>query len=191
MRLAVITLAATTLAAGAWSEPLAIGQRLVPFTLKDATGKDVDLRSFDGQKAVVLMFIATRCPVSNAYNERMAALAHDYAGKHVAVIGINANREETPEEIVAHARDHGFAFPILKDAGNTQADRFGASVTPEAFVFDGSWTLRYHGRIDDNQRGDNIKSQDLRAALDALVAGGDVVVKETKAFGCTIKRVAR
>ena len=189
MRAAVLLLAVTALAGPATAAPLAIGDKLEPFALKNYDGKDVDLKALTGNKAVVLIFVATQCPVSNAYNERMAALPGDYAAKGVAVVGINANRQESAAEVASHAKQHGFSFPVLKDPGNLQADRFGAQVTPEAFVFDAGWTLRYHGRIDDNQRGDNITSGDLRAALDALLAGKDVPVKETKAFGCTIKRV--
>ena len=182
----ILTLAALP-AAGAVS----IGDRLQPFALKDATGQDVDLGAFQGRKAVVLMFIATQCPVSNAYNERMAALSADYAAKGVSFVGINSNREESPAEIADHASKHGFTFPILKDVGNVEADRFGAQVTPEIFVYDSSWVLRYHGRIDDDRSGANIQSQDLRHALDAMLTGRAVPVAETKAFGCTIKRVAR
>ena len=171
--------------------PVAIGDTLAPFSLKDYQGKEVDLKAFQGSKAVVLMFIATQCPVSNAYNERMAALAKDYQAKGVAIVGINSNRQETSAEIAAHASQHGLTFPILKDVDNVEADQFGAQVTPETYVYDAGWKLRYHGRIDDNQRGDHIQSQDLRNALDAVLAGKDVPVKETKAFGCTIKRVQK
>ncbi len=187
------TIAASALifacAAGAAAAPLAVGEKLTPFSLRDYTGKDVDIRSFGTSKAVVVIFMATQCPVSNAYNERMAALASDYTAKGVTVVGINANKQESVAEIADHAKQHGFSFPILKDTGNVQADRLGAAVTPEAYVFDPTWTLRYHGRIDDDRSGKSIKSHDLRAALDALVAGQDPPVKETKAFGCTIKRV--
>jgi peroxiredoxin len=191
MRFYVPVLMAFISVVQAQAAPVAIGDTLAPFSLKDYQGKDVDLKSFQGSKAVVLMFIATQCPVSNAYNERMAALAKDYQPKGVAIVGINANRQETTAEIASHASQHGLTFPILKDVDNVRADQFGAQVTPETYVFDTSWKLRYHGRIDDNQRGDNIQSQDLRNALDAVLAGKDVPVKETKAFGCTIKRVQK
>jgi peroxiredoxin len=166
-----------------------IGEKLAPFSLKDAGRKQVDLASFGDRTAVVLMFIATRCPVSNAYNERMAALAREYAARGVAFVGINSNKTEPSAEIAEHSAKHGFTFPVLKDDGNLQADRFGAQVTPETYVYDSTWTLRYHGRIDDDHSGTAIQSQDLRAALDAVLAGREVPVKETKAFGCTIKRV--
>lgn len=191
MRFYVAVLVGLISVAQAQAAPVAIGDTLAPFSLKDYQGKDVDLKSFQGSKAVVLMFIATQCPVSNAYNERMAALAKEYQPKGVAIVGINSNRQETTGEIAAHASQHGLTFPILKDLDNVKADQFGAQVTPETYVYDAGWKLRYHGRIDDNQRGDNIQSQDLRNALDAVLAGKDVPVKETKAFGCTIKRVQK
>lgn len=190
MRCAV-TLLTCALAGPALAGPVAIGDKLAPFTLKNYDGGDVDLRSFQGKKVLVLMFIATQCPISNAYNERMATISREYATKGVAFVGINSNKQESVAEIAEHARAHGFSFPILKDPGNVRADEFGAQVTPEIYAFDASWTLRYHGRIDDDRSGESIRSHDLRSALDALLAGRQVPVRETKAFGCTIKRVSR
>lgn len=189
MRITAAAFVVLALAATAGAGPVAIGDKLAPFSLKDATGREVDLKAFQGRNALVLMFIATRCPVSNDYNTRMASLSREYAGRGVAFLGINSNREEAPAEIADHASRHGFSFPVLKDMENVQADRFSAQVTPEVYVYDASWTLRYHGRIDDSRKGDPIQSHDLRNALDALLAGREVPVKETKAFGCTIKRV--
>jgi peroxiredoxin len=188
-----IAIAALVLAAAgsAQAAPIAVGDKLTPFTLKEASGKDVSLAALSGKKAVVLAFIATQCPVSNAYNERMAAFAKEYEAKGVAFVGINANKQESSAEIVEHAKTHGFTFPILKDDGNKKADELGAQVTPEIYVFDPSWTLRYHGRIDDDRSGKAVQSTDLKNAVDALLAGKDVTVKEAKAFGCTIKRVAQ
>jgi peroxiredoxin len=119
------------------------------------------------------------------------ALAKDYTSRGFSVIGINSNKTEPADEVSKHAAEKGLAFTILKDADNTVADYFGASFTPEAYLFDRDWTLRYHGRIDDSRNAANITSQDLRTALDALQAGKAVPVSETKAFGCTIKRVAK
>ena len=190
MRSVVLLLAALAVTPTAFAGPVAIGDRLVPFKLKDQTGKAHDLASVKG-RSVVLIFIATQCPVSNAYNERMAAVARDYAAKGVAFYGINSNKQEPVEEIAEHAQKHGFSFPVLKDPDNVQADHFGAQVTPEAYVYDAAMVLRYHGRIDDDRGGSNVKSTDLKNALDALLAGKEVPVKETKAFGCTIKRVQK
>jgi peroxiredoxin len=161
----------------------------VPFTTLD--GKPVSLYRFAGQHGTLLIFIATRCPVSNDYNQRMAELARDYIARGYAVVGVNANRNEPPEEVARHASEKGFGFTIVKDPDNRVADLFGASVTPEAYLFDTSWTLRYHGRIDDSRNPANITTRDLRAALDAVAEGKPVPVAETKAFGCTIKRLPR
>jgi peroxiredoxin len=190
MRIAVLALAVSLAAGAASGAGFAVGQKLQPFRMKLATGQELDLASLQGRKAYVLAFIATQCPVSNAYNTRMAAFAREYEPKGVAFIGINSNRQEPPAEIVEHAKKHAFSFPILKDEGNVKADEFGAQVTPEVFVFDAGWTLRYHGRIDDDRSGSAVDSQDLKAAVDAVIAGQEVRLKETKAFGCTIKRVA-
>src|SRR5262245_12246929 len=134
-----LALAASTAAAG-----VSIGDKLQPFALKDAaSGKEVDLKSVAGPKATVLMFISTQCPVSNAYNERMAAVAKDYSGKGVAFVGINSNRQESVDEIAKHTKDNSFGFPVLKDVDNLKADEFGAAVTPEVYVYDAEWKLKY------------------------------------------------
>lgn len=174
-----------------FAAPVAIGDKLSPFSLASYDGKTVDLASYSGKKAVVLVFMATRCPVSNAYNARMEAIAKDYSPKGVAFVGINANKEESSSEIAEHAKAHGFSFPILKDTANVEADAFGAQVTPEAYVYDASWTLRYHGRIDDNMKAEHATTPDLRNALDAVLAGREAPAQETKAFGCSIKRVEK
>ena len=159
------------------------------FTLEDFNGIKHSLKDYASSKAIVLMFIATQCPVSNAYNERMELLCKEYASKGVAFLGINSNKQETVEEIKEHAKEHGFSFPILKDRNNVIADKVAASVTPEIFVLNKKLEVLYHGRIDDSRRASDVKSQDLRAALDALLAGKPVAVTQTKAFGCSIKRI--
>jgi peroxiredoxin len=167
---------------------LAVGQAVPGFTLTAHDGSQHALSQYKSSKAVVLIFVSTRCPVSNAYNERMVSLAAAYQPRGVQFLGINANKAETPEEMGKHARDNQWNFPVLKDTGNKVADMLAASVTPEVFVIDPSGTLRYHGRIDDSQDAPAVKSQDLRDALDALLAGRDIARTEAKAFGCSIKR---
>jgi hypothetical protein len=137
------------------------------------------------------MFIATQCPVSNAYNERMVTLYNDYKPKGVAFIGINSNKQEDIEEVKEHSQKHHFEFPVLKDWNNVIADRFAASVTPEIYVLNSDFKELYHGRIDDSKRESGVKSQDLRSALNEVLAGKPVSKTETKAFGCTIKRVSK
>lgn len=188
MRQTLAVLGLTLMASSALAAP-SIGDKLEPFSLKDATtGKDVDLKAASGKKATVLMFIATKCPFSNAYNTHMASIAKEYADKGVAFVGINPNETEPADEVAAHAKENGFPFPVLKDAGLVKADELGAKVTPEVFVVDSEWKLRYHGYIGDDRRGTDIKNHALKNALDAIVAGKAVEVAETKAFGCSLKR---
>jgi len=170
------------------AETSLIGKEIPDFTLPDSGGTQHSLSQYGG-KGVVLIFVSTRCPVSNAYNERMVKLAGEYQPKGFQFLGINANKAEEPSELASHAKSHGFNFPVLKDKGNVIADKLSASVTPEVFVLDGKGILRYHGRIDDSQDPAKIKSEDLKAALEALIGNQEIAKKEAKAFGCTIKRV--
>jgi len=159
------------------------------FTLPAVDGPEQSLSDFTDHKAIVVMFIATQCPISNAYNERMVELYNDYEEKDVAFIGINSNKQEDVAEIKKHAEKHGFQFPVLKDKNNVIADRFGATRTPEVYVLDKEFNVLYHGRIDNSRQESKVKSKDLRAALDEVLAGEPVSNPETKAFGCTIKKV--
>ena len=177
---------------GAVAADLKIGAPAPDFTLPNAIdGKAVALKDLIAKnKAVAVLFVATKCPVSNAYNTRMAALGKEYAAKGIALVGINSNKSEPAAEVKAHAEKHGFTFAVLKDEGNRIADAYGASHTPEVFVVDPKGDLLYHGRIDENQDDPKgVKSPDLRNALDAVLAGKPVPVAQTKAFGCSIKRV--
>ncbi len=168
-----------------------IGAKVSNVSLMKLSGEPASLYDFAGPHGTLVIFVATRCPVSNDYNQRMAELEREYTARGFGVIGVNANRNEPADEVAHHASEKGLGFTILKDPENRVADYLGASVTPEAYVFDTSWTLRYHGRIDDSRNASRISTRDLRAALDAVEAGKPVAVAETKAFGCTIKRVPR
>jgi peroxiredoxin len=175
-------------AEGEVPSPPAIGSTIEDFTLPDVDNKEHSLKSLAGKNGTVLLFIAVQCPISNAYNERMAKLAEDYKAKGIAVIGINSNVAEDAAAVKAHAAEHKLSFLILKDPGNKIADRLGASVTPEAYFIDANNKLLYHGRIDNARNAAQIESNDLRNALDAALAGKAVEKTEAKAFGCSIKR---
>jgi len=168
-----------------------IGSKMPALKLATLTGDPTDLAQNAGKLGTLVIFVSVQCPVSNAYNERMEALAQEWRARGFAVVGINANRSETAEAVAAHARDHGFTFTILKDNDNRLADALGASFTPETYLFDASGTLRYHGRIDDSKDPSGISKRDLADALGAVQTGKTIGVTETKAFGCTIKRVPR
>jgi thiol-disulfide isomerase/thioredoxin len=139
----------------------------------------------------VVIFLSTICPVSASYNARLNDLYRDYSTRGVKFVFVNSNQNEPPAAVQEHARAVGYAFPVYKDAGNVVADRFGAQYTPESFVIDGSGKVRYHGRIDDAQNAARVTRNSLRLAIDAVLAGREVAQPETKAFGCTIKRVRR
>jgi peroxiredoxin len=168
-----------------------VGAPAPPFTLTTVDGKTFSLLdAARSHKAVVVMFIATKCPYSNAYNDRMRDMAAAYEKQGILFAGINSNSTEPAEEVIAHAKKHGFAFPLMKDPDNKVADLYEARHTPEIFVVDPEGKLRYHGRIDENyEQPANVTSPDLKNALDALIAGRPIAKTETKAFGCSIKRV--
>jgi len=159
------------------------------FSLEDYGGNEYSLEDFTDSEAIVIMFIATRCPVSNAYNQRMASLSEDYSDKPVTFLGINSNKQEDIVEIKRHAKENGLKFIILKDPNNIIADKFDAKFTPEIFVLNSDLNFLYHGRIDDSRKESEVESMDLRIALDEILDGEQVSITETKAFGCTIKRV--
>jgi len=170
--------------------PPTMGTVIDDFKLPDTNGAEHSLKSLAGSKGAVLIFIATRCPISNAYNDRMEKLAQDYKAKGINVVGINSNVTEPVAEVKSHATEKGLTFTILKDEGNRVADRLGANHTPEAYVLNPSMKLVYHGRIDNSMRPEGVTANDLRDALDELLAGKAISKTGGAAFGCSIKRVS-
>lgn len=177
-------------AAGLLPAAVSVGARIPDFKLTDTGGNAVDFAALKGGTTVIL-FVATKCPVSNAYNERMNALYRDYSARGVKFVAINSNTTEPASEVAAHAKSSGFGFTVYKDENSVVADQLGAQVTPETFVIDAAGSVLYHGSIDDSQNATRIQFQGLRTALDSILAGKAVEKAETKAFGCTIKRAKR
>jgi peroxiredoxin len=170
-----------------------LGSQAPDFSLPEVrTGQTVALTGLGEHDATVVLFIATQCPYSNAFNRVMADLGRQYASRKVAFVGINSNYTESAQEVKEHAERHQFPFPVLKDEGNRVADRYGATVTPEAFVFDRSGKLVYHGALGNSRNPTTKESEavgdELAAALEAVLAGGSPEPAKTKMFGCTIKR---
>jgi peroxiredoxin len=193
--LAAIIIVAFAAVAGSGSTidlpaPPPIGTMIDDFKLPDADGAEHSLKALIGKSGAVLIFIATKCPVSNAYNDRMEKVAQDYKARGINVIGINSNNTEPAAEVKSHAGEKHLTFTILKDDGNKIADRLGATRTPEAYVIDAGGKLVYHGRIDNSQKTEGITSSDLRQALDEMLAGKPISKTGGAAFGCTIKRVS-
>ena len=168
--------------------PPIIGSTIADFTLPDAGGAPHTLASLHGSKGTVLIFIATQCPVSNGYNERMEKLAQDFKARGINVIGINANSTESAADVKDHAAKNNLTFTILKDNGNKVADQLGATRTPEAYFLDAGNKLLYHGRIDNSRDITQVNSSELRDALEATLAGKPVAKATANAFGCSIKR---
>ncbi len=166
------------------------------FSLLDPrTQKSVSLAEFKDKKAFVIVFVGTECPINNNYMPRLAEFHKQFANQGVQFLGINSNLQDTPDRIIAHAKKHEIPFPILKDTGNTVADAFSAQRTPEAFVVDASQTIRYHGRIDDQfgvgfKRGQPSRD-DLKLAIEEVLAGKAVTTPSTEVAGCLIARSAR
>jgi hypothetical protein len=184
MRLSILMAAAAVLAAAA---EFPIGSQISDIRVNDH-GSQVSIKPASA-KATAVVFISVQCPVSNAYNERMAAIHREYSGKGVQFAFVNANEQESQEAADAHAKEHNLGFKVYKDPDNVLADRLNAQVTPEVFLFDHTGKLVYHGRIDDSRDLDKVTSKDFHKALDAVLAGQPVAVAQTKQFGCTIKRV--
>jgi thiol-disulfide isomerase/thioredoxin len=196
MRAAVFaTIALTALAAAGEPKPAPIlGAKLADWTLTRAdTGKPWSLASDAADaKAVVVAFLGTECPVSNSYVAVLASLSKKYESKGVRFVGVYSNRQDDTAAVAKHAKEFSIPFVVLKDEGAALADRFAAKRTPEAFVLDGTRTVRYRGRIDD-QFDKGIKrvqpkNRDLVNALDAVLSGQAVTQAATEPTGCIIGR---
>ncbi|WP_153557919.1 redoxin domain-containing protein [Roseimaritima sediminicola] len=184
---------ATVAMASDAASPPAIGRSIADFTLDNCYGKPVSTRDYADKPYLVVAFLGTECPLAKLYGRRLSDLHSRYADRGVAVLGIDANKQDSLSEMLAYANRHELNFPFLKDRGNRVADAMGAERTPEVFLLDRQRVVRYHGRIDD-QYGvgvsrDKTVRADLENALDELLAGKEVSVPETEVIGCHIGRV--
>jgi thiol-disulfide isomerase/thioredoxin len=183
-------------------ETLQIGAEAPDFRLPGIDGRDYQLSDFADSKLLVVLFTCNHCPTAQAYEERIIQLVEDYGDRGVSFVGISPNDPQSVrldelgysdvsdsfEEMKLRAEEKGFNFPYLYD-GNTQtaSKKYGPTATPHVFLFDPDRILRYRGRIDDSENGENIQSRDLSNALESLLAGTEVSVKTTRPFGCSIK----
>ncbi len=173
-------------------ESVKIDEQVKDWSLKDTEDK---LHSFEKlceeKKAILLIFLATQCPVVDDYVVRINTLYNVYKEKAVQIVGIHSNKHEKIEEIKEYTKKHKFAFTILKDTDNVIADYFNARRTPEVFLIDSKKILRYRGAIDDSRQ--DPKTQHLRSNLDLVLEGKTVPDKQkkTRAIGCLIKRVRK
>tara|TARA_A100000171_G_C2140455_1_gene155182 strand:+ start:8928 stop:9629 length:702 start_codon:yes stop_codon:yes gene_type:complete len=174
-----------------------IGDVATDFKLKDVNGEMVSLSDYKDAKGFVVIFTCNTCPFAVASEDRIIALDKKYKEKGYPVIAINPNDPEvqpddTFELMQAKAKEKGFTFPYLYDASNSVYASYGATKTPHVYLLkkeDKGNVVKYIGAIDDNVRnGDAVKDQFLAKAIDELLAGKEVSVKETKAIGCSVKQ---
>ncbi len=171
---------------------LALGERPTPFSdLPGVDGRRYSLSSFDDARIVVLIFNSNRCPTAKAFEDRMKTIQSDYRGSGVQLVAINSTDpflypEESFEEMVTRAHESAFNFPYLQDARQEAARALGAECTLHAFVLDDERRLRYRGRIEDARNPERAESQDVRNAIDDLLARRPVRVPETEPYGCAL-----
>ncbi len=182
---AAVLMLALCLARTGWAQQLA-------FELPNPLGDQVSVQVGDA-KLTVICFLGTQCPMAKAYAGSLSKLQQDYAADGVRVLGVMSNRQDSVEDIRAYVAATEAEFDIVVDRENRIADRYGATRTPEAYLLDEQLKLRYHGRIDDQYSPGIARAsasrEDLRAAIDELLAGKPVSIRETLALGCIIGRM--
>lgn len=161
--------------------------------MKGVDGKEVALADVKKPAGTLVVFTCNHCPYAKMWESRIVELGNTYAAKGIGVIAVNANDpkvapDDSFEGMQQRAKERGIKYPYVVDATSNLARAFGATKTPEAFLFDKDGKLAYHGTIDDNgQEPEKVEKPYLKNALDAVLAGGQVPVKETKSIGCGIK----
>lgn len=157
-------------------------------SFKDLAGKSYGTPELSRAKATVFVFTSTECPIAGKYTPRLVELAKDYAGKGVSFFLVNSNGGDSRDKFAKWVKERKFPFPAVKDEGTVLADKLGATTTPQAFVVDPAGSIAYIGRIDDNAEREKVTRQDLREALDDVLAGKPVRRSRTRAVGCGIFR---
>ena len=177
------------------STMVALGTPAASFTLPNAvSGNQVSLDSVKSNQATVIMFICNHCPYVKHINEQLVQLANDYQPKGISFIAISSNDaeaypEDGPAKMKEYAERLGYPFPYLFDETQAVATAYNAACTPDIFIYDGQLRLAYRGQLDDSRPGNNlpVTGQDVRAALDALLAGDSPGSDQKPSVGCNIK----
>ena len=171
-----------------------LGTSAPDFKLVNVDGRIVGLDDFQDKPALLVIFMCNHCPFVKHVADGLTRLAMDYLPKGVAIVGINSNDAAThphdsPEQMVHEAEARGYPFPYLFDETQDVAKSYGAACTPDFFLYDKSRKLVYRGQLDASRPGNNIPVTgiDLRAALDAVLAGKPPAEKQIPSLGCNIK----
>jgi peroxiredoxin len=173
---------------------LSLGAPAPDFSLKDTQGKTVSLKDFEEAQALLVIFMCNHCPYVQHIADELVRLTNEYQAKGVAVVGINANDAEThpddaPEKMAEEVEKRGYSFSYLYDENQEVAKAYHAACTPDFFLFDGDKRLFYRGRLDASRPGTDIPltGEELREALDAVLAGKEPPENQKPSMGCNIK----
>jgi peroxiredoxin len=176
------------------STMLPLGTTAPAFQLPDTNGKTVSLADFENAPALLVLFICNHCPYVKHIRAELANLARDYQAKGVGIVAINSNdaanyRDDSPEKMKQEVKSAGYTFPYLYDETQSVAKAYRAACTPDIFLFDKNLKLAYRGQLDDSRPGNDIPvtGENLRAALDAVLAGTPVAENQNPSIGCNIK----
>lgn len=171
-----------------------LGSRAADFSLPSTTGATVSLADFAAYQGLVVVFMCNHCPYVKHIKEGLASFAREYEGKGIAVVGINANDaahypDDSPEKMKQDALSFGYTFAYLYDESQRVAKAYHAACTPDFFLYDRERRLVYRGQFDASRPGNDVPvtGNDLRAAADALLAGGAPLAQQTPSVGCNIK----
>ncbi len=176
------------------STMLPLGTPAPDFSLLNVDGKTVSLSDFDEAPALLVIFMCNHCPFVIHVADPLAQLTQEYLARGVAIVGINSNDvanypADSPEQMVAEAEQRGYAFPYLYDETQEVAHAYRAACTPDFFLFDANMQLVYRGQMDSSRpdSGIPVTGEDLRAALDAVLAGEKPAEDQHPSIGCNIK----
>lgn len=176
------------------STMLPLGTKAPDFSLVNVDGRTVSLSDFEDSPALLVMFLCNHCPFVKHLAPALAEFAHEYQQKGAAIVGINSNDaakypEDSPERMVHEVEERGYTFPYLFDESQEVAKAYHAACTPDFFLFDKHHRLVYRGQFDGSRPNSDIPvtGQDLRQALDAVLAGKPVATEQRASIGCNIK----
>jgi peroxiredoxin len=177
------------------STMLELGTAAPDFALTDViSGKSVRRDDFRDKKALLVMFICAHCPYVKHIEKNLGELGADYARKSIAIVAISSNDAanypaDKPEGLKAQAKANGFTFPYLYDESQAVAHSYKAACTPDFFLFDANLTLAYRGQYDASRPGNGlpVTGEDLRKAMDTVLAGKPVSPDQRPSIGCNIK----
>lgn len=177
------------------SAMIELGTKAPYFALEDAiTAKQISIDEVRGERGLLVMFICRHCPFVRHVEKELAAIGKEYSGKGIGIVAISSNdadcySDDSPPSLRRQAEELGFTFPYLYDETQQVARGLDATCTPDFFLFDKELALVYRGQLDDSRPGNAlpVDGRDLRAAMNALIAGEAICEVQKPSMGCNIK----